>query len=57
MVSRKMITQDKKSKRYYIVPEVLNKNLVSKDLTTQVTALFSQYYFIIIKALTSKTSH
>ena len=57
MASRKMITQDKNSKRYYIVPEVLNKSLVSKDLTTQVTALFSEYYFIIIKALSSKTSH
>jgi hypothetical protein len=54
MASLKMITQDKSTKRYYIVPEVLNKSLVSKDLTSKVTKLFSEYYYIIIKALTSK---
>ena len=52
-----MITQDKKTKRYYIIPEVFTKNLVSKDLTVEVTDLFSKFYFIIIKALTSKTSN
>ncbi len=57
MASRKMITQDKKTKRYYIIPEVFTKNLVSKDLTVEVTDLFSKFYFIIIKALTSKTSN
>ena len=57
MASRKMITQDKKTKRYYIIPEVFTKSLVSKELTVEVTNLFSKFYFIIIKALTSKISN
>ena len=57
MVYLKMITQDQYSKRYYIVPEVFNKSLVSKDLTIKVTELFSNYFYIIIKALSTKTSH
>ena len=54
MASQKLITQDKISKRYYIIPEALNKNLISKELTEKVTGLFSEFYFIIIKALNSK---
>jgi len=54
MVHQKLVTQDKNSKRYYIIPEALNKTLISKDLTEEVTRLFSEFYFIIIKALNSK---
>ena len=54
MVHQKLVTQDKNSKRYYIIPEALNKTLISKDLTEEVTGLFSEFYFIIIKALNSK---
>jgi len=57
MASLKMITQDENSKRYYIIPEALNKSLVSKDLTEKATELFSEFYIIVIKALSSKTSH
>ena len=54
MVHQKLVTQDKISKRYYIVPEALNKTLISKDIIREVTKLFSEFYFIIIKALNSK---
>ena len=57
MVSQKLLTQDKKSKRYYIIPEALNKSLVSKDLTEKVTGLFSDFYFIVIKALNTRNLH
>ncbi len=57
MASRKMITQDENSKRYYIIPEVFNKDLVSKEITKKVTRLFSEFYFITIKALSSRNLH
>lgn len=57
MVSKKLVTQDKISKRYYIIPEALNKTLISKDLIREVTKLFSEFYFIVIKALNSKNSN
>jgi len=55
MVTRNLVTQDENSKRFYIIPEALNKTLISKELTKEVTTLFSEFYFIIIKALNSKT--
>jgi hypothetical protein len=54
MASKKMVIQDKNSKRYFIIPEALQKNMISKDLTGKVTGLFSEFYFIIIKALQVK---
>lgn len=54
MARLKLITQDKNSKRYFIVPEALNKNFVSKELTESAVELFSNFYFICIKALNSK---
>ena len=54
MVRQRVLTQDKNSKRYYIIPEALNKNLVSKELTEKATEIFSDFYYISIKALSSK---
>ena len=53
MAQQKLVKQDKNSKRYFIIPEALNKNLISKDVTREVTRLFSEFYFIVIKALNS----
>ena len=55
MAIRKMVTKDKNSKRYYINPQSLNKKLVSKEVVENMQGLFSQFYFITIKALISKT--
>ena len=57
MVKQKIILQDEKTKRYYIIPNALNKNIVSKDMTEKVTEIFSEFYFISIKALSSKSLH
>ena len=57
MVIRKLVTQDEDTKRYHIIPEALAKSLVSKKLTSKVTELFSEFYFIVIKALSIKTTH
>ena len=50
-----MVIKDKNSKRYYINPQSLNKKLVSKEVVENMQGLFSQFYFITIKALISKT--
>jgi len=57
MASKKMVIQDENSKRYYIIPEALQKNMVSKELTEKVSGLFSKFYFVTIKALIAKNSH
>ena len=56
MVKEKIIMQDKTTKRYFIIPEAFNKKLVSRELTEKVTELYSNFYFICIKALKSTTS-
>ena len=55
MVRRKMVIQDEKSKRYYIDPESLNKRVVSKEVVEKLQGLFSEFFFIITKALSSKS--
>ena len=57
MAKQKILLQDKNTKRYYIIPEAFNKNLISKDLTDKATEIFSEFYSISIKALNSKNSH
>ena len=54
MVKDRLLSQDKVNKRYYIIPEAFNKNLISKDLTDKATEIFSEFYSISIKALNSK---
>jgi hypothetical protein len=55
MVAKKMVLRDKNTKRYYLIPEALNKNLVSKELVEKVSEIFSEFYFISLKALSTKT--
>ena len=54
MTKQKILEQDLKNKRYYIIPEAFNNNLVSKELTEQASQIFSEFYFVSIKALNSK---
>jgi len=55
MAAKKMVLRDKNTKRYYLIPEALNKNLVSKELVEKVSEIFSEFYFISLKALSTKT--
>ena len=57
MVGRKILTQDEKTKRYYINPESLNKKVVSKELVENMQGLFSEFYLIVIKALCSNKTN
>ena len=56
MVSRKIVTQDVISKRYFINSNSLDKKLVSKELVEKMQGLFSEFYFIVIKALSSRNN-
>ena len=57
MVKQKILTQDKNTKRFFIIPEALSKNLVSKELTEKATEIYSKFYSIFINSLKTKTSH
>ena len=57
MAEQKILIQDKNSKRFYIIPEALSKNLVSRELTEKATEIFSEFYSISINSLKTKTSH
>ena len=54
---KKILTQDGKSKRYYINSESLNKKAVSKELVENMQGLFSEFFLIAIKALCSNKTN
>jgi len=54
LIKLKLISQDKISKRYYIIPDAISESLVSKELTKLVVILFSKFFFICIKAVNAK---
>ena len=55
LVELKIIAQDKISKRYYLIPEAMSENLVSKKITGEVDKIFSNFFFICIRATGVKT--
>jgi hypothetical protein len=54
LVKKKIISKDKISKKYYITPSVIGNNVFSRNITEKVTKLFSNFYFICIRALVTK---
>mgnify|MGYP006164735349 CR=1 FL=1 len=54
LVKMKMISQDKTSKRYYLIPDTFTENLVSQKITKNTVKIFSNFYFICIRAMESK---
>jgi hypothetical protein len=55
LVKLKMIAQDKNSKRYFLIPSSVSKDLISKKLTQEVTKVFSNFFFICLRAISIKT--
>jgi len=55
LVKLKIVSQDKISKRYYLIPEATADNLISRKITGQVVKVFSNFYFICLRAINSKT--
>jgi len=52
----KMISKDKISKRYYIIPNAISKDLISQKMTEKVVEIFSGFFFICIREINFKTS-
>ena len=55
LVKLKVISQDKISKRYYIIPNTISDDLVSRKNTEKVIKVFSEFFFICLRALNVKT--
>ena len=55
LVRLKMILQDNITKRYYLIPKAIEDNLVSRVATEKVVKLFSEFYFICIRAIKAKS--
>ena len=55
LVKMKVILQDQNSKRYYLIPNAISEDLISREITEKVSKLFSEFYFICIRAISSKT--
>ena len=57
LVKLKIILKDEITKRYYMIPYALEKNLISQKKTKDVVKLFSEFYFICLRAITIRTSN
>ena len=55
LVKLKIIAQEKISKRYYIIPNVISDNFISQKITENAIKLFSNFYFICIRAINIKS--
>ena len=55
LVRMKVILQDKISKKYYLIPNATSKNLFSQNSMESVVKLFSNFYFICLRAIRFKT--
>ena len=54
LVKLKLISQDKISKRYYIIPNTIRDDLILMKTTEKVIKVFSEFYFICLRALNVK---
>lgn len=55
LVKLKLISQDQMSKRFYINPSSLAEDLIPRKLTQKVVVIFSDFFFICLRALSVKT--
>jgi len=55
LVSLKTISQDKISKRYYMISSATSESLISHKITGKVVKLFSNFFFICIRATSVRT--
>ena len=55
LVGLKIVSQDKTLKRYYITPNAVSDSLISEKITKKVVKIFSEFFFISIRTIYSKT--
>ena len=54
LVRLKMISQDKATKGYYIIPRAFSENLISQNVTKNAVKCFSNFFFICTRAMNTK---
>ena len=54
LVKLKMLSKNKISKRYYIIPNTIKEDLASREITKRAVKLFSNFFFICSKTINSK---
>jgi len=57
LVNMNAISQDKISKRYYIIPNAISDDLISRNTTQKTVEIFSNFFFICVRAINIKTSN
>ena len=57
LVKLKIVSQDKITKRYYILPDATSKNFIPKEITLKVVKLFSKFYYICIRGVIFNNSN
>jgi len=55
LVKLKVISQDNNTKRYYLIPNITSENLILRNITQKIVKNFSEFFFICIRAINSKT--
>jgi len=55
LVKLKIVSQDEISKRYYVSPTALEDSLISPKITEKIAEVFSDFFFICIRAINAKT--
>ena len=57
LVELEVISQDKISKRYYVIPSPISDDLISQKITKETITIFSEFFFICLRAINIRTSN
>ena len=57
LIKMKIVSRDKISRRYYIIPSAVSNNLISQKITGKVISRFSVFFFICLRAMSTKISN
>jgi len=55
LIKLNTVQQDNITKRYRIIPEIFSQNLASRHISKKIVEIFSNFFFIYIRALKVKT--
>jgi|TARA_B110000967_G_scaffold202216_1_gene240691 hypothetical protein len=55
LVKLKIVSQDKISKRYYVIPDAISDNLILQKITGAVVKNFSRFFFICLRIIVTRT--
>jgi hypothetical protein len=55
LVKLKIVSQDKISKKYYVIPDAISDNLILQKITGAVVKSFSRFFFICLRVIVTRT--